>query len=79
MEFLGNATTAAKVGYCVEELRELLAVDQTTLERLERLRPKSPQYIDRGEKTARRFCPRWQLVVPAPVAEREWEERTDAG
>jgi predicted transcriptional regulator of viral defense system len=79
VEFLGNATTAAKVGYCLEELRDLLAVDPATLERLERLRPKSPQYIDRGGKTARRFCPRWQLVVPAPVAERAWEELTDAG
>jgi len=79
VELLRNATTAAKTGYCLEELRGLLAVDQATLERLERLKPKSPQYIARGGQTIQRFCPRWNLVVPASVTERAWEEPTDAG
>lgn len=79
VELLRNATTAAKVGYCLEELRDTLAVAPAALERLERLRPRSPQYIRRGRRTPQRFSPRWNLVVPASVAERAWEEPTDAG
>jgi len=71
---LGNATTAAKAGYYLEEHREKLMVEEGHLERLAALRPKEPHYLARGAKTERKLVGRWNLVVPASLATRVWEQ-----
>lgn len=74
VELLGRATTAAKVGYCLERFRDLLSVDEPTLKRLELSRPKSPHYVHRGGKNAQRFRSRWNLLVPEAMEQGSWEE-----
>jgi predicted transcriptional regulator of viral defense system len=71
---LGNATTAAKVGWYLEVNRKPLMVDERTLETLEALSPVSPHYLDRSSAEPTRYLSRWNLVVPVSVARQDWEE-----
>ena len=71
---LKNATTAAKVGFYLEQHREALMVDARFLDRLRARRPKSPHYMSRGARARGRFIPEWNLVVPTEVVDRTWEE-----
>ncbi len=71
---LKNATTAAKVGYFLDQHRERLMVKEEHLQPLKQRRPKQPHYLDRGERTTGRLVKEWNLVVPAYVAGRSWEE-----
>lgn len=67
----GQATLAAKVGFFLERHQAALGVPRTVLERLRRMRPKQPHYLDR--KLGGRMAPGWNLMVPAPVLAGEWE------
>jgi predicted transcriptional regulator of viral defense system len=71
---LGNATTAAKTGYFLDEHRETLMIEDGHLAKLRRHRPKQPHYMDRPVKGKGRLVSEWNLVVPVQVAERSWEE-----
>lgn len=69
---LANATTASRVGYFLEQHRDLLAVDEAVLASLEQLRPTGVHYMDPRE--GGRLVQRWNLIVPERVASRLWEE-----
>jgi predicted transcriptional regulator of viral defense system len=71
---LGNATTAAKVGFFLEQHQEALMVDEAHLKAFRDLRPQRPHYLERSRRNAGRFVPTWNLVVPQAVFERTWEE-----
>jgi len=71
---LNNATTAAKVGFFLEQHSEYLMVEKKHLKELRIFRPKQPHYMDRGNRTSGRFIPEWNLVVPQKVLERSWAE-----
>jgi len=71
---LGNATTAAKVGFFLEQHRELLMVDEKHLKSLHVLRPRQPHYLDRDKRRSGRLVSGWNLVIPIEVLERSWEE-----
>jgi len=71
---LGNATTAAKVGYFLEQHREPLTVDDAHLKPLHDLRPRQPHYLDRGKRKSGLLVSKWNLVVPREVIERSWAE-----
>ena len=71
---LGNATTAAKVGFFLDQHRKPLMVEDRHLEPLKKHRPKRPHYMDRSRRLAGRLIAEWNLVVPLLVAERSWEE-----
>lgn len=71
-KLLANATTASRVGYFLEQHREVLSVDEAVLASLERLRPSGVHYMDQGE--GGRLVHRWNLIVPDRVASRLWEE-----
>lgn len=71
---LGNATTAAKVGFWLEQHRERLMVEKRHLEALGRLRPRRPHYLERGKRRPGRLVPRWNLVVPREIIDRSWGE-----
>jgi len=72
---LDNATTAAKVGYFLDQHRKELMVENIHLEPLKVRRPKRPHYMDRSRRGNGRLVTEWNLVVPIRVAERSWEER----
>ena len=75
VELLDNATTAAKVGFFLDQHSEQLMVDPSYLERLKALCPKSPHYLERSYKGNSKFFPDWNLVVPDFIVERHWEEQ----
>ena len=71
---LQNATTAAKVGFFLEQHRESLMVEEKYLKPLRNACPKQPHYMDRNKRKAGRFMPGWNLIVPQEVFERTWAE-----
>lgn len=70
---LKDATTAAKVGYYLEQHRESLMVDDAYLEQLRRLRPARPHYMTRNLRGGR-LVKEWNLIVPESVIGRTWGE-----
>lgn len=70
---LNNATTTAKVGWFLDRHREKLHVADDLLEELRRSRPAQLHYMFRSERCGV-VVPEWNLVVPAAVLERSWEE-----
>ena len=74
VEALGNATTAAKVGWFLEVNRSRLMVDGQTLDKLGEYSPASPHYVDRSSSESTRYLSRWNLVVPVSLAEQSWDE-----
>jgi predicted transcriptional regulator of viral defense system len=63
----------AIVGFFLEQHREDFNVDESLLHELERSKPSTPVYWDRSKKGGS-LINRWNLIVPAPVVERNWEE-----
>ncbi len=72
VKLLGNRTTAAKVGYYLQQHAEALMVEDRHLDPLRRMRPKQPHYLKRGKSG--KLVGDWNLVVPKSLAERSWEE-----
>ena len=56
----------AAVGWFLERYKETFFVPDDYLESLEKRRPRSTQYVPRGERSGR-FVRRWNLVLPANV------------
>ena len=71
---LENATTAAKVGFFLEQHQDRLMVEDTHLEMLRAHRPRSPHYMMRTTRESGRLIAKWNLVVPLKILERIWEE-----
>jgi len=71
---LENATTAAKVGFFLEQHRESLMVEEAYLKRFQDLRPRRPHYMERSRRKSGRFISTWNLVVPEEITQRSWEE-----
>lgn len=71
---LNNATTAAKVGFFLEQHSDTLMPNEDHLEHLRSLTPKKPHYMVHNGRTAGRFMKKWNLVVPLEILERRWEE-----
>ena len=75
VDLLGNATTAAKVGFFLEQHKEALMVDETYLKTLRERRPHQPHYLERSRRKEGRFVAAWNLVVPKEVYGKSWEEQ----
>ncbi|MBL8292088.1 MAG: hypothetical protein JNN08_09640 [Bryobacterales bacterium] len=73
---LDNATTIAKVGFFLEQHKDSLMVEERHLEPLRKRRPRAPHYLSRGARRPGKLAAGWNLVVPAEVLERRWEEVT---
>ena len=74
LKHLGNATTAAKVGFYLSQHRDALMVDDGTFAALKELIPKQPHYMDRRARSGCSLVSEWNLLVPREVLERSWEE-----
>jgi predicted transcriptional regulator of viral defense system len=73
---LDNATTIAKVGFFLEQHKNSLMVEERHLDPLRKRRPQAPHYLSRGARRPGKLAAGWNLVVPAEVLERRWEEVT---
>lgn len=74
VHLLENATTAAKVGFFLEQNKEALMVEDDHLETLRRLRPRRPHYFVRGKREDCRWVGEWNLMIPVTILNRSWEE-----
>lgn len=72
-EALENATTAAKVGYFLEDNQDKISIDIDKLKKLEELKPKQGHYMDRDAGNGE-LVQRWNLIVPEYVINHEWQE-----
>lgn len=71
---LENTTTAAKVGFYLEQHKESLMVEDSHLKRLKKLRPQQPHYLIRGKRKNCQWNKNWNLMVPADVKNKSWED-----
>ncbi len=71
---LDNATTAAKVGFFLEQYRDSLMVEDAHLDVLRRMRPRQPHYLVRARRRDCKWVKEWNLMVPEQVLNRSWEE-----
>ena len=71
---LENATTAAKVGFFLEQHKETLMVDDAHLNPLRKLRPRQPHYLIRGKRKGCRWVKEWNLMIPVEILNKSWGE-----
>lgn len=71
---LDNATTAAKVGFFLEQHKQSLMAGGEHLEPLRKHRPRGPHYLSRGNRGGGKLVRDWNLIVPAGLIERRWRE-----
>ncbi len=69
---LDNATTAAKVGFYLDQHREGLMVEDQHLTALRERRSRQPHYLDRNHRHSGSLVADWNLVVPNDVLNRSW-------
>lgn len=74
VRLLGKPTTAARVGFFLQQHQEALMVDEKTLDRLRKFVPEQPYYLERSKRKGGTFLKDWNLIVPEAVMERTWEE-----
>lgn len=70
---LDSAMTVARVGFFLEQHRDLLFVEDTHLEKLAEHGPKQERYLDSSRESGRLLQP-WNLIVPDRVLHRTWDE-----
>lgn len=68
---LRSRVVAAKVGFYLERRREMLAVPDALLDRLEDVGPATPVYMERTRSG--RILRRWKLVAPNELLAGDWE------
>ena len=74
VQLLDNATTAAKVGFFLEQHKDQLMVGEKYFNALKKLCPKSPHYLDLRKKKDSRLVKEWNLIVPEEILQKTWEE-----
>jgi predicted transcriptional regulator of viral defense system len=71
---LENATTAAKVGFFLDQHKETLMVDDVHLNPLRNLRPRQPHYLIRGKRKNCHWVKDWNLLIPVEILNKSWGE-----
>ncbi|MCG8339202.1 MAG: transcriptional regulator [Proteobacteria bacterium] len=71
---LNNATTAAKVGFYLEEHRESLMVGEDYLKVIRDMRPRQPHYLNRSDRRNCKWNKNWNLLIPTEIITKQWEE-----
>ena len=67
---LENATTAAKVGFFLEQHRETLMVEDTHLNPLRNMCPRQPHYFIRAKRKGCQWVKDWNLLIPVEILNR---------
>lgn len=76
VRLLGKSTTAARVGFFLQQHREALMMDEKQLGKLRKLVPRHPHYLERRNRSGGTFLKDWNLIVPEDVVNRSWAEVT---
>jgi hypothetical protein len=76
VRLLDKSTTAAKVGFYLEQHRDELMVERKYLDELRKMIPRQPHYLERSRRSSGRYIKGWNLVVPDEVIYRSWAEVT---
>ncbi len=71
---LGSALTIARVGFFLEQHRDVLMAENRHLEALQARAPNRRQYFERRQRKGGKLVHRWNLIVPKEVLERSWAE-----
>ena len=71
---LENATTAAKVGFFLEQHRDTLMVEDAHIDALRKLRPRQPHHLMRGRPKGCRWVKDWNLMIPTEILNQTWKE-----
>ena len=71
---LANTSTAAKVGFFLEQHRDRLFVGEDHLKPLRKMRPRSPLYLNREKRKNGRLVKAWNLMVPDEILNQSWNE-----
>ena len=74
VKLLDKATTAAKVGFFLEQHKEALMVDEKYFDELKKFCPKQPHYMDNFAKKEGRLMKKWNIIVPNEILNKVWEE-----
>ena len=74
VKLLNIATTAAKVGFFLEQHSKSLMVNDTYLNRLKKLCPKEPHYLMGNRKAKGHLMKEWNIIVPHEIIHKTWEE-----
>jgi predicted transcriptional regulator of viral defense system len=69
---LENATTAAKVGFYLEQHKDTLMPGDDHLNTLRNLRPRQPHYLDRSRRKECRLVKEWNLMISEEILNRSW-------
>jgi predicted transcriptional regulator of viral defense system len=71
---LGNATTAAKVGFYLRLRQKEWSIDEHYLIELKKHLSRSIHYLNRKNRRNGKYIKEWRLVVPDELVEEGWEE-----
>lgn len=74
VELLGNSTTAAKVGFFLDQHRESLLVEDDALKPLKSLIPSQPHYLIRSSRSGCKVVSGWNLLVPEEILNHSWDQ-----
>ena len=75
IKLLNNSTTAAAVGFFLEQHKDRLMVPDQYLDNLRRQRPKAVHYLDRARRDGK-LVKEWNLIVPEELLTLSWDELT---
>lgn len=74
VELLEKSVVAGKVGFFLEQHKESLMVDDKYLDKLQKLAPKQPYYLNDRHQGEGHFLKKWNLIVSEEVFNKTWEE-----
>jgi predicted transcriptional regulator of viral defense system len=74
VELLEKDVVAGKVGFFLEQHKESLMVDEKYLDKLQKLSPKQPYYLNDRHQSSGHLLKKWNLIVPEEVSGKTWEE-----
>jgi predicted transcriptional regulator of viral defense system len=68
------SSLAAKVGFFLEHYRNKLKIENYQFQKLKRMKPIQPVYLDRKIKKQSKLIKQWNLMVPLEILEQRWDE-----
>ncbi len=74
VRYLDNTTTAAKVGFFLEQHKESLMVQENHLDALRCFLPHQPHYMNRDNRKGCKWVKNWNLMVPVEIINKSWED-----